>query len=402
MTRTASVVRDFGEEKRVHDDHYDDDFQSEFGFVLLGLALEDLFGLPRSQLPQREARPAASNETKAPTVLKGRVLDLDGTPIALAKVSHSGFFREDTAVETGPTGEFVLSVEERRQTVIHVNVEASGFATRCFILRIQDEDRIEDSRDQANSVSVDPSGAARQPLRLSRGVTVTGRVLAKGKPVVGVSIGLTSVYSTLDPEGFFHPKALEASTDAQGYYRFPHSLPETEFWVFAKLGSLANGGAMTPVRVQTTGEGSAIDVGELHVETGRRLAGRLVCSDGKKVPEDLLLLASCTNAQSNLEQRPGPAGRFEFKGLPAGPVWLEVTYQTTSDRPRYGFSAKNLCRNPENVTYLEGQLDHDIADLTILLEPGAEPKHDSDPDPALVADFNDAKAGPITGVPPRP
>ena len=51
---------------------------------------------------------------------------------------------------------------------------------------------------------------------------------------------------------------------------------------------------------------------------------------------------------------------------------------------------------------LEGQLDHDIADLTILLEPGAEPEHDFDPDPALVADFNDAKAGPITGVPPRP
>ncbi len=381
--KDGQLVRDFGEEKRVHDDHYDDDFQSEFGLALLVRSLEEQFGLPRSPLPKPKLRPPT------PEQLKGNVVDRDGKPIAGARIFDSFW---NKPIKSGPTGEFVFSVEERRQTVIHVNVEASGFATRCFILRIQDEDRIEDSRDQANSVSVDPSGAARQPLKMSPGVAVTGRVLQNGRPVAGVLIGLKRI----DPEGFFHPKALEASTDAQGYYRFPHSLPETEFWVYAKLGTLADGGAIIPQRVETTEEGSTTDLGEFHVEKGFTLAGRVVCSDGKPVPGGTSIDAECPNADGSLSVTLDKTGRFEFKGLPAGPVSVRT-------RPAgYFVSAKNRCHGPSGFDDLKGQLGHDIADLTILLEPGAEPKHDSDPDPALVADFNDAKAGPITGVPPRP
>ncbi len=53
---------------------------------------------------------------------------------------------------------------------------------------------------------------------------------------------------------------------------------------------------------------------------------------------------------------------------------------------------------------LTGRLDHDILDLTILLEPPGqdERKLVLPRDDAVLADFNDAKAGPITGVPPQP
>ena len=87
-------------------------------------------------------------------------------------------------------------------------------------------------------------------------------------------------------------------------------------------------------------------------------------------------------------------------------------YRKLQDGRQYGYSAQNRCRNPEHPSFLEGQLDRDIADLTILLDPNAQTDelrpplppfgHFSDRDPAAIADFNDAKAGPITGVPPRP
>jgi hypothetical protein len=51
---------------------------------------------------------------------------------------------------------------------------------------------------------------------------------------------------------------------------------------------------------------------------------------------------------------------------------------------------------------LSGQLDHDVTELTILIEPSGDPRT-MDPlriDPTILADFSDAKAGPITGVPP--
>ena len=49
-----------------------------------------------------------------------------------------------------------------------------------------------------------------------------------------------------------------------------------------------------------------------------------------------------------------------------------------------------------------GQLDRDLTDLTILVEPGKEPGFRSidEIDPAVLADFNDAESGPITGVAP--
>ena len=71
-------------------------------------------------------------------------------------------------------------------------------------------------------------------------------------------------------------------------------------------------------------------------------------------------------------------------------------------------SRRTNALNPslDRLICLEGQLDRDITDLTILLEPGVESAtgrtRNARPDPTALADFNDAKAGPITGVPPQP
>ena len=224
-------------------------------------------------------------------------------------------------------------------------------------------------------------------------------------------MGLARVYSSRDPLAY---KDLRSETDDSGLFRFPRVVPATDFWLFVEVGSsLPDDDAVMPVRVQTKDDGSTMDVGELPIRKGHRLAGKIICSDGKNVPAELVPVARTAHAGGELEQRPGPNGRFEFRGLPDGPVSLLLHYRKSQDGPRYGYSAQNRCRNPEHPSFLEGRLHRNIDDLTILLDPGVQPDepvppplppfgHFSDRDPAAIADFNDAKAGPITGVPPRP
>jgi hypothetical protein len=74
-------------------------------------------------------------------------------------------------------------------------------------------------------------------------------------------------------------------------------------------------------------------------------------------------------------------------------------------RSAYRLSHQNKCLDPTYPDRLQGTIHHDITDLTILLEPGDFQENVSltmfGLDPAAVADFEEAKSGPITGVPPR-
>ncbi len=102
-------------------------------------------------------------------------------------------------------------------------------------------------------------------------------------------------------------------------------------------------------------------------------------------------------------------GRFEINGVPDGIVYVYVTQKIgigiASDLPGYRLSAHNKCLDPTFPDRLEGTIDEDITNLTIQLDRGEAPDAASmipyGIDPARVADFEEAKNGPITGVAPR-
>jgi hypothetical protein len=137
------------------------------------------------------------------------------------------------------------------------------------------------------------------------------------------------------------------------------------------------------------------------------LAGRVVCSDGKNVPAGLVLTVDSDDLYDRkLEHPVGPTGQFRLDGLLDGRVTLNVIFPKGAVPYPYRLSGKNRCLDPQASDRFEGRLDHDIADMTILLEPGIQPE---DPhtgyravDQSALADFEDAKTGPVTGVPPRP
>ncbi len=367
-------------------------------------ALEDLFGLPRSPVdePELDSEPP-SRTSPIPknkvTRTKGKVVDLDGKAIALAKVWHKRDFKRESAVESDANGEFILSNREPKDSV-HVLVEASGFALKDFKLSVGEENRT----DQDVYSSIDATGVVRHPLRLGRGVEVTGRLLKNGKPVAGGLIGVKYVEFKSDPTPL---NRQETKVNSNGIFRLPHLAPDADFWVYSKLGSLADGGTVIPVRVRTTGDGSTLHVGELQVVEGRTLSGRLVRSDGQPIPGELEVSAGCASVSGELWQRPGPAGQFEFKGLPDGSVSLVVTCERGIESQLYRLSGKNRCLNPSFPCEITGRLDHDITTLrsfwsVVLSQYLIDPRVNEEVDPARVADFEEAKAGPITGVPPRP
>ncbi len=361
-------------------------------------ALEDQFGLPRSALagiPRRNWEPP--DVPKGPLVVKGKLVDPNGKPVADAKLSVESYRNNsERNVNSGPSGEFSIKLDEVR-ALDRLTVEAPDFATRVFSFHFGKKIKIEDSGDVI--LHIEPTGVIPEPLCMGPGVEVKGRVVRDGMPVAGVTIGLNYLNYTLD-----HPwEALETKTDARGTFRFPHVLPETNFWAYAKVGSVENQGAVIPLPVHTTKEGSAVDLGELHVQKGRTLAGRVVFTDGKSPPHGMYLVASCPKAEGSLKFELDDTGRFAFAGLPEGPVEVSAYIARKLQPLGYRLSPTNKCLDPQIRVRMVGQLDHDIDDLTILFEPSEIPEQHArvDVDPAVMADFNDAQAGPITGVPPK-
>jgi hypothetical protein len=194
---------------------------------------------------------------------------------------------------------------------------------------------------------------------------------------------------------------LQAKTDEEGRFRFPHAFAEQDLSAFAPTGSLKDAGAVIPVKFKTGGDGTTVDLGDLEVRRGRTLAGRVTFADGKAIPPNVEVLASSENAGGLLRAKVDERGRFELRGLPDGPVSACVLFRDNKQYhpPGYRLSAENKCRDPLNPWHLVGQLDRDVDNLILLFEPGEEPPSSSDP--GQMADFKEAMAGTITGAAPK-
>ena len=383
---------------------HEDELKTESQLGSLAAALEDLFGLPRSPLPKPARADRPADEEWRRVVFKGKVVDHDGKPVVGAKVANLNDFKWNNAVRTGPSGEFALDMAISWHFV-SIKVEAAGFATEAFSLDLRSDPKDEPWA----GLRVEPSGLIRGPLVLDPGVEVAGRVLKNGKPVVGVLMVLKAgkAHELGPPPPDLGSTPGGARTGTDGSFRISHVPAERDWRAYAQLGSLPDAGVLVPVGFQTTGDGTSVDIGELHVEKGRTLAGRIVCSDGKNAPAGLVLTVySDELADSKLEQPVGPTGQFRFEGMLDGRIILNVVFPKGAVPYPYRLSGKNRCLDPQAPDRFEGQLDRDITDMTILLEPGIQPEvpHTGylEVDQTALADFEDASAGPITGVPPRP
>ena len=309
-----------------------------------------------------------SHESLGPkNQLMGRVVSPSGQPVANAVVSFEFFFGDeancggqcdgvDPMAVSDEDGQFLITTIKRFDWMT-VTVEAQGFAKRKFFKL--------------------PSGSPHE-LRLTDGATVTGRVLNGGQPTPDITIGLVSVDRSESFTGDFN-----VITDKDGRFAFFNIPPYQVYYVYGLMDSLRKLGALPVKKVRVSADGSTKQLGDLTIEPGRSVTGRVLLSDRGAIPPGTRILLGRDDAWDTAMIELKPDGSFEFRNVPAGAVSLSVSL------PGYLFSEKNRSLDKLNGGTLIGQLSDDVAGLEILLEPG----HFNPPD------FNSVRGLPEDNLP---
>lgn len=314
-------------------------------------------------------------------VLKGRIVDEQGQPIAQAVVEPYGFGKGngvqfgglkgfDELAVTNKQGEFRLRVPEAGMSV-YVHVNAPRMAPHVF------------QKLAAGSKSHD--------LTLSVGVTISGRLVKSGKPLPGAAVG--TIQKDRNAEtcvGHF-----EAGTDANGIFQIRNVPSEDALVLYGLMSSLRKHGAVEAREIKTSASGSVLDVGDLEVKVGHKLSGRVVLADGKTVPAGTRVILSREEAWDSQQAVVDKEGRFTFTGLP-----LE-RYSLSANVRSYSISSKNASFDLLNPFRLFGMVREDIEGLNLLLEPGPMSMERPNHDAKFWQEYNRRKEAPLQGAPAK-
>lgn len=215
--------------------------------------------------------PAAPDDPRR--VLRARIVDGSGAPVLGALVEPVGYRIDHpvgswdsgfgsigvTPVITGATGRLSLALP-REVDSLFLAVEARGQAPKVF-------GRV-------------PTGAQENALRLGIGRSIKGRFVQDGRPVSGAVIGTAQV--SRDAETSVGDQTAE--TDANGRFLLFNLPPDEALVVYGKMDSFGGRGALAERETGREPDGAVRDLGDLGLEPGIALSGRVVLADGKPVP----------------------------------------------------------------------------------------------------------------------
>jgi uncharacterized GH25 family protein len=314
-----------------------------------------------------ELEPIESSDAAPERSIRGRVVNPKGAPIEGAVVEMRGIETKDGGGSWGSlpgidplavadeNGEFLITAQKPFE-MMSVQVTARTFAPGNF-----------------NKLA---SGTSRHDLRMTEGAALTGRVLLDGKPLAGVSVGVSAVDRTA---GNYHGH-FEVGTSTNGDLAFVNLPPDVDFYIYGIMGTMKNFGAVPPRQIHTGKDGETIDAGDLVVGPAHRLAGRVVLADGQPVPPKTRLLVSREEAWDSMQITLDAEGNFDTTGVPSETISLSARVKG------YHVSARNLSVDQMNPFQLIGRMDHDITNLVFMLEKGPDPQPDYshvDPDYGL-------------------
>ena len=194
-------------------------------------------------------------------------------------------------------------------------------------------------------------------VRLHTGVTVTGRLVTAGSPV---SAAVVQILPSDRPLGEFF-SSDKIATDSNGCFSIPNLPPEKALVLSGTMNSLQGKGALSP-KLFTSGKNKSMtDLGDLVLQTGYRISGQILLTDGKPMPAHthLLLARAGDYAEVVLDTN----GRFVFQSVPAESVSLSARLKG------YKYSRRNPSLDWLN-NQINGKVSGDITNLTLLMEPG--------------------------------
>jgi len=294
------------------------------------------------KLGQAEASPSQQ--------VSGRVLDPEGKSVAGAVVSIRGVSRGqstrfggnddlDQVAVTDDDGLFVLNGETPFDAV-GVEVEARGFAKGVF-QKLATGEKVHE-------------------LKLTEGAGVKGRLLKDGQPVAGVEMSVSGAERSAE----IYVGDFSVGTDKEGRFLLTSLPPNRDYFVCAKMSSLAGQGAVAARRVRVTEDGSVLDLGDVSVAPGSKLEGQIRLTDGKPVPAKTRVLLSREEAWDSAQTEADAQGLFKFAGVPGDSLSVSARVKG------YRFSTRNKSLDTMNPFRLIGLLKSDKTDLILELEPG--------------------------------
>jgi hypothetical protein len=160
---------------------------------------------------------------------------------------------------------------------------------------------------------------------------------------------------------------FRTATDAAGQFTFRNVPPHDVFVLYGQMDSLRSHGAIAVRELRTGMSTTTTDVGDLAVQAGHRLTGKVVLSDGKAVPPGTKVALSREEAWDVQAAEVDKEGGFVLDGLPAERYSLSVRVKGYSPSP------KNASYDLLNNFRLTGVVSSDTKGLLLLLEAGSAP-----------------------------
>jgi Carboxypeptidase regulatory-like domain len=281
-------------------------------------------------------------------VAKGRVIDGAGNAVPDAVVNSVGVEIDkgaligtipglDPLAVTNDNGEFELVYAKPAKRML-LSVEARTLAPKFAVLA---------------------TGPDRQTIELARGATIRGHLMQGGKPVGNAEIGLIG-----QARGGFGPQLtivgtpyseLRVGTQEDGSFALSNVPVQTNWYVYAKMESVASRGATEPKVCATTRPEETVNVGDIHLRPGYRLEGKVLLSDGKSVPEGMRVIISSQRVWDSQTAILGRGGHFTFFSLPEGKYSISPAVR--------GYSL------PDGQDEVETSVERNVNDFVITLNP---------------------------------
>ncbi len=309
---------------------------------------------PSSQSVATAVLMARVAATSPEEVVRGRVVDDHGRPVRDAVVEPVGLSSNefpngkpaknevsvygtiqgvDPIAITDEKGEFEIASQKPALAML-LRFEARGFAPKLQALQ---------------------AGLDRKTVVVAPGAVVRGRLMDHGAPVAGAEVGLIprnrggfggNLKIMGDPY-----EEIRVGTQADGTFVLADVPGAIGWYVYPKMESLSKSRAGQPVECDSKNAGEVVDVGDLQLEPGHYLRGKVVLPKGGMIPEGMRVIISAHRAWDSQLVPIRQDGSFECNGLPTGSY--DVMPGVRGYRP---------AEEVKNMT-----IDHDVDDLRIVL-----------------------------------